>query len=654
LTSLSQRQIRAAAGSFRIALDVLRRPLPTTLSDWADANFFMSAESSYVEGVWRTRPFQRVPMNLMGNDQVQELDLLKSARVGYTKMIMASVAYQIEHKKRNQIIYQPTDTAAKDFMKDHVQPMIRDVAPVRAMASWYGKRHPNNTNHAKTFDNRRQLWALGGTSAKNYREKSVDTVYIDELDGFEENIEGEGRPDHLANKRTEGSYFRKLICGSTPTTEHRSLIASRAKAAEVFLRCHIPCPHCGHAQHLIFENMHILEPGNFKSVEYACEGCGAYFTYRQSQEQQADCFWKDPETGVNTVDGIEFFDDEGNEMETPRHVGLHIWSAYSPMTTWADIFRDFKARKDNPAELQTWVNQTRGETWKVKGNVPDWKRLYDRTRGAEFEPNRVAEWVSLITCGVDVQRNRLELEIVGWGPKRSQSIDYRVFMGDTSDLGASGPWEELRNLIRGETWLHDSGARIPLSCTAVDSGDQTQIVYTFCREFDQPQVVPVKGADSLTTMIGIPRPVDVTERGKKIRRGVMLWPVGSSLLKMELYSNLKLERPTEESGDPLPPGWCDFPEYGEEYFKGLCSEQHTPKKNRAGYTTYQWEKLVERNEPLDCRNYARAAAAIKGIDRWQEHDWQALRESLGVDSPQRTDNEIRNGVEFRRSTFWDK
>lgn len=656
MTSLSRKQISNAAASFRVALDVLRRPIPTTLSDWADANFHMSPESSYVEGPWRTRPFQRVPMNLMGNDSVQELDILKSARVGYSKMIIASVAYQVEHKRRNQIIYQPTDAAAKDFMRNHVQPMIRDVKPVRGLASWFGRRHPNNTQFSKTFDNRRNLWVLGGTSAKNYREKSVDTVYLDELDGFDENVEGEGRPDHLANKRTEGSYFRKLVCGSTPTTEHRSLINSRALSAECLLRCYVPCPHCGHAQHLVFGNMHMLEAGNPSSTQYGCEGCGAYFDYKQAQEAQADCFWRDPDTGLQTLDGLVFTLD-GAEVETPRHVALHIWSAYSPMTTWADIMRDFLKRKDNPAELQTWVNQTRGETWKERGDAPDWKRLYDRTRNTGFEANKIAEWVGLITMAVDVQRSpgRLELEIVGWGPnKRSQSIDYRVIQGDTSDLGPSGPWEELRAIIRSGTWKHPSGAQIPVSLTGVDSGDQTQVVYAFCREFSSQQVVALKGVEKQTTIIGVPKPVDVTQSGRKIRRGLMLWTVGTDLLKNDVYSSLKLERPTEESGDPLPPGWCDFPEYGEAYFKGLCSEQLMRKKNRAGYTVYAWEKIVERNEPLDCRAYNRAVAAIKGIDRWGDEDWRAIRESLGVDRPSEAAAQTKHGVTFRKSTFWDK
>jgi phage terminase large subunit GpA-like protein len=658
MTSISQKQISNAATSIRLALDVLIRPAPIALADWADANFYMSAESSYAEGAWRTLPFQRVPLNLMGNEQVEELDIFKSARVGYTKMLMASVAYQVEHKKRNQIIYQPTDGAAGTFMKEHVQPMIRDVPAVRKLASWFGKKHPNNTLESKTFDNRRKLWVFGGTSAKNYREKSADTVYMDELDGFDEDIEGEGRPDHLAGKRNEGSYFKKLICGSTPTEENRSLIASRAKSADCLLRCHIPCVHCGHYQHLVFDNLRMLEPGDPMSTQYACESCGAFFTYEQSQEAQPDCIWRDPETGLTTQDGLEFTDTDGNQVDAPRHVALHIWSAYSPMTDWSRIMRDFNARKSNPTELKTWVNQTRGETWKEKGDTPDWERIYERTRGTPYRQNKVADWVCLITMGVDVQRSpgRLELEIVGWGPgRRSQSIDYRQIPGDTSDLGPSGPWAELRKIISGETWQHSSGVHLPVTCTAVDSGDQTQTVYTFCREFAQPQVVPIKGEEKLTTLIGVPKPVDVNERGRKLRRGVMLWGIGVNLLKTELYSWLKLKRPTDESGEELPAGFCEFPEYGEDYFKGLCAEQLVRRKNRARYTVWVWEKMFERNEPLDCRIYARAAASIKGIDRWTDDDWIGLRESLGILKPKpEKDVETKHGVAFKKSTFWNR
>jgi phage terminase large subunit GpA-like protein len=151
----------------------------------------------------------------------------------------------------------------------------------------------------------------------------------------------------------------------------------------------------------------------------------------------------------------------------------------------------------------------------------------------------------------------------------------------------------------------------------------------------------------------VPKPVDVTASGRKIRRGVNLWPVGSNLLKQEVYSALKLDRPTEESGDPLPPGWCEFPAYDEGYFKGLCSEQMERVKGRRGYHVWQWRKVYERNEPLDCRCYGRAAAAIKGIDRWTDEDWRQVREALGITRASKDENtETRHGVTFRKSSFW--
>lgn len=655
--TISQKWINNAAQAFSMPLSAIARPLPVNCADWADANFYMSPESSYAEGPWKCLPYQRAPLNMMGNDEIRELDFLKSARVGYSKLLMACMAYMVAQRRRNQIAYLPGDAAAASFMKEHVNPMIRDVRPVRDVCSWFGKKnHPSSTMTDKTFDHRRKLWVLGGNAAKNFREKSADTVFMDELDGFEEDVEGEGQPDHLARKRNEGSFFGKMICGSTPTVKHRSLIYRRSQKADVLLECHIPCPDCGHYQPLRFEQLILQDRQDVESVRHACESCGSMWTQAQAYAQQTDCLWRDAKTGITTRDGIEFTDSDGEVVPTPRHVALHLWSAYSPMTTWADIMRDFFARKGNPVELQTWWNQTLGKVWEKSGDVPPWKPLYDRSRGAGFERNKPHDWVALLTAGVDVQPDRLEVEIVGWGPgKRSQSIDYRVLAGDTSDLSAQGPWESLRKMVRDERWMHPSRASFSLACTAIDSGNQTQTVYTFCRDFQQPQVIPIKGSDTQATMVGIPSPVDVTIGGRKIRRGIKLWKLGVSLIKQEVYSFLKLDRPTEESGDPLPPGWCEFPEYGEDYFQGLCSEQLVRTKNKRGFTVTAWEKIRERNEPLDCRNYARAGAAVVGIDRWGEAEWRAQREALGFDKPPEDDaTDTRHGVTFRKSDFWDR
>lgn len=640
-----------------MALSVVARPVPVQLADWADANFYMSPESSYAEGEWATIPFQRAPLNMMGNDEIEELDIEKSARIGYTKMLMAATAYGAAHRKRNQITYLPTDDAAARFMKEHVNPMIRDVCPVREIASWLGKKnHPFNTLTDKTFDTRRKLWVLGGAAGKNFREKSADTVVMDELDGFDEDIDGEGRPDRLAAMRTQGSFYGKLICGSTPTDKTRSLITRRSASADCYLRCYLPCPDCGYWQHLVFENLILVDRGDWDSVRYACEACGSMLEQSDWYAAQSECVYRDTAARIQTRDGMAFTSLDGDPVSTPRHVAVHIWAAYSPMTTWSKIMRDFFTMKDDVTEFQTFWNQTLGRVWSKRRDAPPWKPLYDRSRTDGLQPNRLRDYVRLITAGVDVQHDRLAVEIVGWGEgKRSQSIDYRIIPGDTSSIGQDGPWEEIRRLVRDERWQHPSGAELMLSVTAIDSGDQTQIVYTFCREFQQPQVIPIKGSESQASILGVAKPVDVTVAGRKIRRGVNLWPLGVSLLKQEIYSFLKLERPTQESGNPLPPGWCEWPEYPEDYFQGLCSEQLVRTKNRRGYIVLAWEKVFERNEPLDCRNYARAGAALKGIDRWTAADWAALSESLGVTRPSVTNDasDIQHGVRFTKSAFWN-
>ena len=108
--------------------------------------------------------------------------------------------------------------------------------------------------------------------------------------------------------------------------------------------------------------------------------------------------------------------------------------------------------------------------------------------------------------------------------------------------------------------------------------------------------------------------MEVTDRGRKLKRGGRLWPVNVTLAKSEFYGWLRLEAPLD--GSPRPPGFCHFPEYAEEYFREITSEQLVPHKTRGGLLRLFWELIPGReNHLLDCRILARAAAALCGIDR---------------------------------------
>lgn len=164
--NISNSQVNRLRHFVRAGLRSLFRPEPQTAVEWADANYYLPKESAYQEGRWETLPFQRAIMNAMGSDYIREVNVVKSARVGYSKMLLGVYAYFIEHKQRNTLIWLPTDGDAENFMKTHVEPTIRDIPSLLALAPWYGKKHRDNTLTMKRFTNGRGFWCLGGKAAK--------------------------------------------------------------------------------------------------------------------------------------------------------------------------------------------------------------------------------------------------------------------------------------------------------------------------------------------------------------------------------------------------------------------------------------------------------------------------------------------------------
>lgn len=304
-----------------------------------------------------------------------------------------------------------------------------------------------------------------------------------------------------------------------------------------------------------------------------------------------------------------------------KTAGFHLSSLYSPVGwfSWADAARMFEQAKRDPSRLQVFVNTVLGETWAEQGEAPDWQRLYDRRES--YPIGVVPPGGLFLTAGADVQRDRIEVEVVAWGVgKQSWSIDYRVLEGDTSSAEV---WKQLTGVLNEHFPTHN-GLTLPICRLAVDSGYATQQVYAWVRAQISNRVMAVKGIEGAAVPVGQPSPVDVTCGGKKVARGIKVWPVATSILKSELFGWLRMQRPSQEAGEEHPAGYCHFPQYQEEYFKQLTAEQlvtHVVK----GYRKQEWQKTRERNEALDCRIYSRAAASVVGLDRLQEQHWRQLK-----------------------------
>lgn len=491
--NISNSQVNRLRHFVRAGLRSLFRPEPQTAVEWADANYYLPKESAYQEGRWETLPFQRAIMNAMGSDYIREVNVVKSARVGYSKMLLGVYAYFIEHKQRNTLIWLPTDGDAENFMKTHVEPTIRDIPSLLALAPWYGKKHRDNTLTMKRFTNGRGFWCLGGKAAKNYREKSVDVAGYDELAAFDDDIEQEGSPTFLGDKRIEGSVWPKSIRGSTPKVRGTCQIERAASESPHFMRFHVACPHCGEEQYLKFGDKETpfglkWMPDDPSSVFYLCEHNACVI--RQQELDFTDARYICEKTGIWTRDGILWFSSSGEEIEPPDSVTFHIWTAYSPFTTWVQIVKDWMKTKGDTGKRKTFVNTTLGETWEAKiGERPDAEVMAERK---EHYSAPVPDRVAYLTAGIDSQLDRYEMRVWGWGPgEESWLIDRQIIMGRHDDEQTLLRVDEAIN----KTYTRRNGAEMSISRICWDIGgiDPT-IVYERSKKHGLFRVIPIKGA----------------------------------------------------------------------------------------------------------------------------------------------------------------
>lgn len=438
---------------------------------------------------------------------------------------------------------------------------------------------------------------------------------MDEIDGYSVSAGEEGDPVKLAIRRSEYFWNRKIIGGSTPLIAGHSRIESLFESGDQ-RRYYVPCPHCGHMDYLVFTQRDsgghymVFDTQNPKDAHFVCSvnGCVIEHSHKRGMIEKGE--WR----ASKPFDG---------------HASFHIWAAYSysPNATWGDIATEFiESKRGGRDTLKTFINTVLGETWKESGEAPDWERLYSRRE--HYPIGSVPDGVKFLTCGIDVQKDRWVYVISGWSyNKESWIIDYGVIPGDTSNEKA---WVALDELLQRQYPSHVGTQTIKM--LAVDSGYNTNLVYSWVRRHERNRVVAVKGVSTARTLIGSPTPVDINLNGQRISRGAKVWPIGVDIAKSELYGWLKLPIPLD--GEKPPPGYVHFPELGDDFFKQLTSEHLVSTKQKTGYAKHEWQLIPGReNHALDARNYSRAAAAICGLDRMAPAKEDANPPVSGVNPP---------------------
>lgn len=552
--------------------------------------------------------------DLSDDSEVQEVVVMKGAQVGFSEMGNNWVGYTIDFSPGPMLIVQSTDKLAARYSKQRVDPMIEETPRLKRKVSEKKSRDSNNTILEKDFPGGLLIFA-GANAPAGLRSMPIKKAMLDEIDGWPADCGGEGDPVKLVEKRqaTFGTK-RKRLKISTPTVEGSSRIAKDFESTDqrYFF---VPCLSCGHMQHLRWAQVR-WPKGEPTLAKYHCEECDHGHENWQKTKMLDAGEWR-----PTKLENINKF-----------RKGYHLNALYSPSGwfTWQEMAEEWEEcqRTKDPELLKAFVNTNLGETWKEKTEQPNWNRLYERRE--QYPAGKIPEGGILLVAGADVQKNRIEYEVVAYGRgKESWSIDYGVIPGDTSEKEV---WDELSKLLNHSyPFENDPSRAMPIRMLGVDSGYNTQHVYNWVRSFPSNRVIATKGSDTLLTAVGIPRAVDVTLRGRTIARGTKFWPIGVSHLKSELYGWLRLNKPTD--GEAYPPGYCHFPEYDDEFFQMLTAEKVVYRRNSKGYVKPQWEKERERNEALDCRCIARACAYIQGLDRMDEEKWVRMESEIGSYEP---------------------
>ena len=576
----------------------LRPPPRMSLSEWADEHFYLSPESAAEPGRWHTLPYQRGILDAITDPSVWRVSVMKAARVGYTKCIGAAIGYYLHQDPCPIMVVQPTVEDAEGFSKEEIAPMLRDCDALAALVKEPTAKISAQTILHKTFRGGGSLSLVGANSGRGFRRTSRRVVIFDEVDGYPASAGAEGDQIKLGIRRSEYYWNRKIVAGSTPLTAGTSRIEEMFESGDR-RRFHVPCPHCGHRDFLVFGERgggrgHWMQwpEGKPEEAHFVCSRSGCIIEETDKRSMLEAGAWI-------------------AETEFAGHASFHIWTAYSlsPNAGWSQIALEFLEAKKNPEQLKTFINTVLGETWREVGDVPDWEKLY--LRREKYQIGTVPAAVRFLTAGVDVQKDRLIYEVVGWASsKESWSVEIGTLYGDTS---LASTWAQLHEVLE-RSFPGPEDRTLSISMMAVDSGYNTQQVYAWTRRYPRTRVIACKGSATARDLVGTASVVDVTVGGKRQSRGATVRPVGVSIAKSELYGFLGL--PLPPAGEPFPSGWCHFPEYDEGYFKQLTAEHLIKVRNRRGFTEYQWHVQVGReNHHLDCRVYARAAAAVLGLDR---------------------------------------
>ena len=583
-------------------MEGLRPEEPLTVSEWADRYRKLSSKASAEPGPWRTNrtPYLREPMDcLSSSSPVQRVVMMFAAQTGKTEAGSNWLGYVIDHAPGPMLCVQPTIEMAKRLSKQRLESMITETPCLAAKIAPARSRDSGNTMFSKEFSGGIMLMA-GANSATGLRSAPCRYLFADEVDAFPSDVDGEGDPVALAERRTTTFARRKILLTSTPTVKDFSRIEAEYERSDQ-RRFYVACPCCSEMQWLKWGQLK-WEQSKPETVLYQCEKCREKFPERHKPQMLAGGEWRATAPGNG------------------KTAGFQLSGLYSPLgwCSWEQLVDDFLRAKGDAPALKAFVNTRLAETWEedyaaaVNAEGLMAKRL-------AYQPGTCPAGVVLLTAGVDVQDNRLAVTVWGWGEgETGWLVWHQELMGDPTQIEV---WGQLDTVLAAE-WETTGGKTLKLAQMAIDSGGHcTHEVYRYVRDRVSQGAVAIKGSSKRNSAaVGKGSKVDVNWRGKVLKKGVTLYMLGTDTIKTTLFGRLR----HNEAGGSLNFGQAA----DEEYFRQLTAERQALRYHR-GFPIREWvKKSGDRNEALDCAVYAYAAMLIFSRKMNRATMWEQLGEQL--------------------------
>lgn len=554
----------------------------------------LSPEVAADPGQWSTArvEYLREPLDACSDPLTHEVVCMFSSQTAKTSLIENVIGFYAHQDPAPILLVEPTGDMLEAFSRERFVYLIRDTPVLRERIADPKQRDSGNTLKRKIFPGG-FIALASANSPSSLASRPIRIVICDEVDRYEASAGTEGDPVNLAKKRSTTFWNRRLILISSPG------IAGLSRIEQAFLagdqrRFYVPCPGCGAYQVLRWEGVdwEKREDGTHlpETARYVCqEGCGARWTDVQRWVAVRRGHW---------------------QAHAPfrGRASFHLWEAYSPFVRLEDTVTAWLEAQGKPEQLKVFVNTALAETWRLeKVERIEISSLPERVE--RYGP-QAPRGVVAVTVAVDVQDDRLEAEVLGWGlGEENWSLALHRIQGDPSSPEL---WGRMDAALFDAAIEREDGAKLSILGGCVDTGGHhTEAAYRWAKRHQLKRIWAIKGMAGKRP-IWDPR---LPGKGSKQRVGrVALHLVGVDTAKELVHARLKIARPKDWQPGEAIPGYCHFPEhrsYSAEYFAQLAAEERV-LKHRKGHAYYTWEKKPDaRNEAFDLRVYN--VAALHGL-----------------------------------------